>query len=109
MRLSELVFRNGFNATHTCGRSRATHAPNTWVRRHKMAAKLRALRKQGVVAPTELRKPEPAPRRLAELYKPGLRRPAVLRTQAVPCTPAGAPERGLLPHRQVPLNQPPMH
>jgi hypothetical protein len=77
------------------GRSRATHArshPNTPGRRHILAAKPRALRNSRT--PMELRRQEPAPRRLAVLYKPELHRPAV------PCTPVGAP--ALRTHRQVP-------
>jgi hypothetical protein len=90
-----------FSATHTGGRSRATHArsqPNTLGRRHILAAKPQALRNSG--APMELRRQEPAPRRLAVLYKPGLHRPAV------PCTPVGMP--ALRTHRQVPPNQRPV-
>jgi len=90
-----------FSATHTCGRSRATHArshPNTPGRRHILAAKPRALRNSPT--PLELRRQEPAPRRLAVLYKPGLHRPAV------PCTPVGAP--ALRSHRQAPPNQRPV-
>ena len=62
------------SATHTGGRSHATHArshPNTPARRHILAAK----------PPAELRRQERAPRRLAVVHKPGLHRPAV------PCTP----------------------
>jgi hypothetical protein len=90
-----------FSATqHIGGRSRATPArshPNTPARGHILAAKPRALRNSGV--PMELRRQEPAPRRLAALYKPGLHRPAV------PCTPLGTP--ALRTHRQVPPNQRP--
>jgi hypothetical protein len=82
-----------FSATHTDGRSRATHArshPNTPVHRHILAVKPRVLRNSGALM--ELRRQEPAPRRLEVLYKPGLHRPAV------PCTPVGVPA-------QVPANQ----
>jgi hypothetical protein len=66
---------NVFSAT-TGDRSRATHArshPSNLARRHILAAKPRAaakprgLRNNG--APMELRRQEPAPRRLAVLYK----------------------------------------
>jgi hypothetical protein len=61
-----------FSATYTGGRNRATHArshPNTLARRHILAAKPRALRNSG--APMELRRQEPAPRRLAVLINWG--------------------------------------
>jgi hypothetical protein len=113
-----------FSATHTGGRSRATHArshpntpgrrhilaagrsratharshPNTPGRRHILAAKPLALCNSPT--PLELRRQEPAPHRLAVLYKPGLHRPAV------PRTPVGAP--ALRTHRQAPPNQRPV-
>jgi hypothetical protein len=73
-----------FSATHA--RSR----PNTPVHRHILAVKPRVLRNSGALM--ELRRQEPAPRRLEVLYKPGLHRPAV------PCMPVGVPA-------QVPANQ----
>jgi hypothetical protein len=90
-----------FSATHTGGRSRATHArshPNIPGRRHILAAKPLALCNSPT--PLELRRQEPAPHRLAVLYKPGLHRPAV------PRTPVGAP--ALRTHRQAPPNQRPV-
>jgi len=119
-----------FSATHTGGRSRATHArshPNTLGRSHILAVgrilaagRSRAtharshpntLGRRHILAakpralrnsptPLGLRRQELAPRRLAVLYKPGLHRPAV------PCTPVGAP--ALRTHRQVPPNQRPV-
>jgi hypothetical protein len=80
-----------FSATqHTGGRSRANHArsranharshPNTRARRHILAAKPRARH----IPPAVLCRQGPAPRRLVVRYKPGLHRPAVPRTPAVP-------------------------
>jgi hypothetical protein len=86
-----------FSATqHTGDRSHATHArshPNTRARRHIWAAKQRALHSK------ELRRQEPALRRLSVVHKPGLHRPVA------PCTPVGLPE--LRTRRQVPPNQRP--
>jgi hypothetical protein len=104
------IFVNGVSAT-TGDRSHATHArshhPNNPVRRHILAAKLPALRRQEQATAlrrqkpaTALRRQELAPRRQTVPYKPGLHRPVV------PCTPVGA--LALRIHRQVPPNQRPV-
>jgi hypothetical protein len=104
-------------------RSRANHAhsyPNNPVRRHILAAKLRAprgpeptmeLRRQGPA--TALRRQEPARCRLAALHKPGLHRPAVLRKPVevpapelrVPLLPSRRPMRRSLKKPKRPLRE----
>jgi len=76
-----------FNASHASGRSRASHArvPNVPVRRRISGAKLGA-----ALSSLVLCRWEPAPQKLAVLYKAGLHRAAVLRT---PVGPEG-PELG---------------